>query len=206
MSKLVMKAIIGASSLFIGSQALATTPEWVTIEDVQYNGSGCPIGSVAENISEDKLAFTLAFSEYVAEAGPGIPISASRKNCQIIVSMKYPQGWSWSVVSFDYRGYAFLDRNIEGTQKVSYYFQGGSDDISLESTLDGPYDDDYHFRDEFDVLSLVWSPCGLERALNLNTQVRINNRRNRRGEGFMTLDSLDGAVVHRYGIQWRRCR
>ena len=199
------KALCAFSMFCLSQTSYADAPAWVTINDIQYNGSGCPIGSVIENVSEDKKAFTLAFSEYIAEVGQGILRSASRKNCQVSVNLSFPQGWSYSVVSFDYRGYAFLDRNVTGTQKVSYYFQGDSRDAALSSTITGPYDDDFHYNDEFDLLALVWSPCGIERALNLNTQIRVNNRRNRRGEGFMTLDSIDGAIVHKYGIRWRRC-
>ena len=51
MSSLIKKAVIGTITMLASSYSMATsTPEWVTIEDVQYNGSGCPIGSVAENL------------------------------------------------------------------------------------------------------------------------------------------------------------
>ena len=99
-----------------------------------------------------------------------------------------------------------MDRNVTGVQKTTYYFQGSRSSASLQSTYRGSIDEDYHHRDRLGVSALVWSPCGASRALNLNTQVRVDNRRNRRGFGLMTLDSIDGVLTHRYGIKWRRCR
>lgn len=181
-------------------------PSYVRIRSINYNGSGCPLNTVAQNIADDKKAFTLLFSEFIAEAGPGIDLSQSRKNCQITVDMDFPQGYSYSLVSFDYRGYASLDRRVEATQKTTYYFQGQTPSASFASTLRGIYDQDYHFRDTLGLEALVWSPCGAQRALNLNAQVRVNNRSNTAGRGLMTIDSIDGQVVHKYGIQWRRCQ
>ena len=99
-------------------------PGQVTINKVSYAGTGCPAGTVAEMLSDDLKAFTLLFDSYVAEGGPGIPLSAGRKNCQIAVDMRVPQGWSYTIVQVDYRGFAQIDRGATGTQKTSYYFAG----------------------------------------------------------------------------------
>ncbi len=181
-------------------------PSYVRIRSISYNGSGCPVNSVAQNVADDKKAFTLLFSEFIAEAGPGIPLSATRRNCQLTIDMDFPQGYSYSIVTFDYRGYASLDRRVEATQKSSYYFQGQTPTASFSSTLRGVYDQDYQFRDTLGLSAVVWSPCGAQRALNINSQVRVNNRLNPQGSGIMTIDSIDGQVVHKYGIQWKRCR
>lgn len=179
-------------------------PSWVTIDSLTVNGNGCPIGTVGENISHDRKAFTLTFSDYIAEAGWGISLRESRKACQVIVDLRYPAGWSYSVISFDYRGFADLDDGVSATQKVDYYFQGFSQTASLRTTLEGPYSDDYHFTDRFRLDAMVWSSCSATRAINLKTSLRVNNRRGG-GSGIMTLDSLDGNVSHEYGLVWRRC-
>lgn len=190
----------------IAQTALADTPDYVSVRSIAYAGSGCPAGSVAENISPDLQAFTLLFDNYIAEVGPGVSAREKRKNCQINIDLDFPQGWSYTIFTVDYRGYMSLENKVVGTQKSSYYFQGSRATASLQSVFRGPYDNDYQIRDTLGLSAVVWSPCGASRALNINTQVRVDNNRNRRGFGLATIDSIDGQLAHIYGIQWRRCR
>lgn len=188
-----------------GANALDTSPNpnEVHIQSIAYAGSGCPAGTVSESVAPDAKAFTLLFDSYVAEGGPGILLKESRKNCQIAVDLRFPQGWSYTIFDVDYRGYVRIDRGASGLQKSSYYFQGQSLGASLQSTFVGPVDKDYHFRDTLGLDALVWSPCGMSRALNINTQVRVTTRASQRA--LMTIDSIDGQLTHVYGIKWRRC-
>lgn len=65
--------------------------EPITIQKIQYNGTGCPLGTVAQNVSDDKQAFTLTFSEFIAESGPGISLAQGRKNCIATVTLGAPR-------------------------------------------------------------------------------------------------------------------
>lgn len=40
-------------------------------------------------------------------------------------------------------------------------------------TLTGPYDDNYIKTDNFGVETTIWSPCGVEGKLNVNSEVRL---------------------------------
>lgn len=184
-------------------EEIGPDPKDVTIKSIAYAGSGCPAGTVSKSLALDAKAFTLLFDSYVAEAGPGILLSSGRKNCQIAVDLRFPQGFSYTIFEVDYRGYAKLDRGATGLQKTNYYFQGQAVGPSLQTTFVGSVDQDYHVRDTLGIEALVWSPCGASRALNLNTQVRVSARGSSRG--LMTIDSIDGQLAHTYGIRWRRC-
>lgn len=186
------------------ADALGPDPSQVHIQNIAYAGSGCPAGSVSELMAPDAKAFSLLFDSYVAEAGPGIPLSQNRKNCQVAVDLRFPAGWSFTVFEVDYRGYAKLDRGATGTQKTSYYFQGSGTTANLASDYYGPFDNDYHIRDTLGLSATVWSPCGAVRALNMNTQVRVSAPSSRRA--LMTVDSIDGQLTHIYKLQWRQCR
>lgn len=194
-----------ASTLLLAGSLFAQAPNTVRIRNIMYNGSGCPIGSVGQNIAPDFKAFTLTFSDYIAEIGPGIPLSDARKNCQLTLDMYFPQGWQFAIATFDYRGYVTLDTRVQATQSSAYYFQGQGQTGRFSTNFSGPVDRDYQFRDTIGLTSLVWSPCGATRALNINTQVRLNNRSNPNGSGLITTDSIDGQIIHKYGLQWRRC-
>ncbi|MCX6102193.1 MAG: DUF4360 domain-containing protein [Proteobacteria bacterium] len=183
---------------------LGPDPSSVRINGISYAGSGCPAGSVSQNLSEDAKAFTLLFDSYVAETGPGMPLSLARKNCQVVVDLRFPQGWSYSLFTVDYRGYARLESGTSGQQVSSYYFQGQPKTGNLRTTYYGPAERDYQIRDTLGLDALVWSPCGANRALNMNTQVRVTAPSQRRA--LMTIDSIDGELKHIYGVKWRRCQ
>ena len=118
--------------------------------------------------------------------------------------MRFPQGWSFTVADVDYRGYAKIDPGAVGTQKTTYYFAGQTKQAALQSNFRGPVDKDYHISDSLGLAALVFSPCGVNRALNLNTQVRVQTSGSQ--QALMTLDSIDGQLTHLYGLQWQRCR
>jgi hypothetical protein len=181
-------------------------PPLVTIRSISWAGSGCPAGTVAGNLAPDFTAFTLLFDSYVAEIGPGLPLGLSRRNCQILVDLDFPQGWSYSVFDVDYRGFTNLEPGVSGVQQSAYYFQGQLQTARLQTTLSGPRVGDYQIRDSLGIDALVWSPCGAQRALIINSSVRlVNHSGSSSARGVMTTDSINGTVKHIYSLQWRRC-
>lgn len=44
----------------------------------------------------------------------------------------------------------------------------------MTTIIKGPYDDNYLKTDELDVQTTVWSPCGQEGLLNINSEVRLS--------------------------------
>lgn len=201
MNAWVWIALLAGGSLFAED---APNPNQVRVNGIAYAGSGCPAGSVANLLAPDAKAFTLLFDSYVAEAGPGILLSAGRKNCQIAVDLRFPQGFSYSLFKVDYRGYAHIDRGATGIQQTRYYFQGSSSNAVMRSTYVGPRDENYQISDTLGISAVVWSPCGSSRALNMNTEVRVSASNGSRA--LMTVDSIDGELKHIYGIRWRRCQ
>jgi Domain of unknown function (DUF4360) len=181
-------------------------PAGVTIRGLSWAGSGCPAGTVAWNVAPDAMAFTLLFDSYVAEMGPGVPLGNSRRNCQILVDLDFPQGWSYSVATVDYRGFSNLESGVTGVQQSNYYFQGELLTGRLQTPLQGPRIGDFQIRDVLGLEALIWSPCGAQRALNINSSVRVENHSgNPNARGVLTTDSIDGKVALIYGLQWRRC-
>lgn len=181
-------------------------PPYVTLSRISYAGSGCPAGSVAEHLSPDLRAFTLMFDRYIAEVGPYAEFSEKRKNCQINVELNFPQGWSFTVSEIDYRGYAYLEQGVTGLQKATYYFQGERQSANQGTSFYGPFEGDYHARDSVGLGANVWSPCGVRRSLNINTQVRLENRQDSLTRGLLTADSVDGTFETKFSLQWKKCR
>lgn len=179
-------------------------PGQVEIEKINFAGSGCPESSVSGSVSPDRQAFSLLFSEFMVSTGPAVPPPESHKRCNILVKLSVPSGWSYTVFTVDYRGYASLDEDVEGLLKSLYLF-GRGPPTQLRAKLVGPHDDNFALRDELALRSVRWSPCGGSGGIHIDTDLRVNNQRNREGSGLMTVDNLTGELTQVYGLQWRRC-
>src|SRR5512134_2701401 len=86
----------------LGSAAVAHAAGPITVESLTYEGSGCPAGSVALNLSPDRTAFTLLFDAYVVEVGPETPKKERARECTVDAVLSAPPGWSWAIVGTDH--------------------------------------------------------------------------------------------------------
>jgi hypothetical protein len=93
---LVATAVLGNTT---SVSAAGPNPSQVYVQSISYGGSGCPQGTVGQSISDDRTTFTLIYDQYIASTGPGVPITESRKNCQLNVNLHVPQGWTFTIVS-----------------------------------------------------------------------------------------------------------
>ena len=170
----------------------------VKIGNVSYSGSGCPQGSIGSNISDDGEAFTLIFDDYTVEK---IGNAAERRTCSISIDLGHPAGWRYALVAAHVRGYATLDAGLHGQQTIRV--KGAGEMINAKLKLSGPYDDNFQQSKEAPVRQLSWSKCskGSDR-LRIDTAIMLTGGR---GDGVVTVDSLDGDVRQKYSLAWQRC-
>jgi hypothetical protein len=181
-------------------------PEGVTIEIATVNGSGCPAGTAAVAVSDDKEAFTVTYSDYMAQAGGSSSPTEFRKNCQISMKVHVPQGFTYAIASSDYRGFAWLEPGASAIEKASYYFQGMPQTAAISHDLKGEYADNWQFTDTNDVAQLVYKPCGEERNFNINTELRVlRGTSDPANVSFISMDSTDGSINTTYHFSWMQC-
>jgi hypothetical protein len=175
-------------------EAITPDPNTTYFTKVIANGTGCPKGSWNARISDDGLVFTATFSAYVAELSPNVSMAV--QNCQLAIGLHTPAGRSFSVASMYFSGYALLEPGVVGRQTASYYFQGKPVEAKngRNDTI-GPYDADFVFQDDVEIQDAVWSPCGLERDLTVNTRIVLQNTTVPGGSGYMNLASADGTAL-----------
>ncbi len=181
-------------------------PDKIVIKVATVNGSGCPQGTAAVAVSEDNTAFTVTYSDYLAQAGGTSDPTAFRKNCQLSLIVHVPGGFTYAIASADYRGFASLQPGASGTQRASYYFQGSSNTVFKNHPFTGPHNDNWQATDTTDWPQLVYAPCGVQRNFNINTELRVTAGTQSPGKvSFMTMDSTDGDISTVYHLAWKEC-
>ncbi|MFG2750527.1 DUF4360 domain-containing protein [Streptomyces xanthophaeus] len=190
-----------------GAAAPAPAPSGqITVDVATVNGSGCRPGSAAVAVAPDNTAFTVTYSEYIAQAGGAAPPVDARKNCLLSLVVNVPQGYTYAVSKVDYRGFGSLQPGAVGTQKASYYFQGMSQTAYRTHKFQGALDDNWQATDETGIEALVFAPCGEKRNFNINTELRAETGTSDATKtSFMALDSTDGSFNSKYHFSWKEC-
>ncbi|WP_344904134.1 DUF4360 domain-containing protein [Actinomadura meridiana] len=182
----------------------APAPRDVTIQVETILGSGCPAGTTKVVPTHNNAAFTVIYQKYMAWAGGEAPPTEFRRNCQINVKVNAPEGYTYAVVGVVSRGAAHVEKGATALRSTNYYFQGSSENVSVNHEINGPYDGAWRFRDRTDPAKRVYAPCGKERNLNINTQLRIDKGdSDAKKPSFIAMESTNADAV--YHLTWKRC-
>jgi len=204
---MLVSALVAPASIATATPAVVS-PNNITVDVVSANGSGCPQNSADVSVSTDAQAFTVTYSQYTAQSGAGAQPTDFRMNCQLGLNVHIPQGLTYAIAGADYRGYAHLQAGAQGQESAYYYFQGEPHTTRISHTFAGPADRDWETSDRVGVAALSYLPCGEERNLNINTELRVaGSRSDHRNEttSFLTMDSTDGSISTVYHLAWRSC-
>jgi hypothetical protein len=91
----------------------------VTVDVLTVNGSGCPAGTARVTPAPDNTGFRVAYSRYAAEVGPGADPTELRKNCQLSLLVRVPQGFTYAIARADYSGVAHLAGGATGRRTTT---------------------------------------------------------------------------------------
>lgn len=201
---IVLSSLLGSPAAVPDS---APPAQGITIQVATVNGSGCPLGTAAVAPAWDNTAFTVTYSDYLAQVGVGATPTDFRKNCQLSLRIGIPAGFTFAISEADYRGFASLAPGAVGMERASYYFQGSAATASVSHSFAGPMVDDWLVSDSADVATLNFAPCGVQRNLNVNTELRVSAGSSDPSHttSFMAMDSVDGSVYTVYHLAWKQC-
>jgi hypothetical protein len=203
---MLVSGLVAPASMVAATPVVS--PNNIVVDVVSANGSGCPAGSAEVAVSPDGKAFTVTYSQYTAQSGAGAQPTDFRKNCQLGVNVHGPQGLTYAIVGADYRGYANLQPGARAQESANYYFQGEPRTTRISHTFTGPTDRDWQTTDHVGVAALSWLPCGEERNLNINTELRVAGSRSdhsNKTTSFLTMDSTDASISTVYHLAWKSC-
>jgi hypothetical protein len=174
----------------------------ITVEVLAANGSGCSPGTAWVVANSDNTGFRIRYSNFVAAAGNGVDLTSSRKNCQLGVLVKVPAGWTIAVATADYRGRARIPTGATGRQRTHYYWQGSSESSRTDATFGGPYNGFWSTEDA--APALFYLPCGQQRVLNINTELRVDAG-TATTTASMSMATSEGDVDTLFNLKWEQC-
>jgi hypothetical protein len=197
-----------AMSLLVSPPAVeaAAAPDDISIEVVTANGSGCPVntlGAAGVHVSSDGSRLSVSYPSFIAHLGISTVVD-SRKNCQLNLRVNKPANFSYAVTRIDHQGYAHLADGAIARLGSSLYFQGQSQTERFEHQLNGPLNGAWSRTTQINPDRLVWQPCGEDRNLNLNVELRVNAGTSN-PDTDASLITLDSTGVSTYHFEWRRC-
>ncbi|HYW20066.1 MAG TPA: DUF4360 domain-containing protein [Nodularia sp. (in: cyanobacteria)] len=186
-------AFLAAATLMTASVSPAFASDKVEIVGAEYGGNGCPEGSASVTVSPDGQELSLLFDKFIAV---GNNTRESRKNCNLTIPIKVPEGLQVSLYDADYRGY--VAPSTTGKLRAEYFFAGARGPVFSRSFRG---ETDYNVRDQLVTVADVWSRCGDSVSMRVNASIVAS------GQGMATVDSFDltnrGLVYH---IKYRSCQ
>ena len=191
------------SGVAVAFAALAANADDIQLGQPSYGGNGCPNGTASATLSPDQKSLSILFDQYLMEAGGSTGKTIDRKSCNLAVPVLVPQGYSISVFQVDYRGFAAIPRGGRGQFNVEYFFAGMRGPRQVKN-IPGGSNSNYELTDRLSAESLVWSACGADVNLRINTNFLVQTN-SRREQAMATVDSADITAGLVYHIQWRRC-
>ncbi len=202
----MISALLAAVMAFSSAAAVVdeVPAERVTVEIVTANGSGCPVGTTEVGVAADNSELVVTHRGYVARAGAGAGPTEFRKNCQLVLNVKVPSGFTFGIVRADYRGDLSLQAGAQAWQAAAYYFQGDSATVRRIHPFQGPAWDRWETTDSISPEEIVYAPCDSKRYFNLNTALRVNAGTSS-ARSWISMDSPDANPNSRYRFAWKRC-
>ena len=198
-----MNKLLASLSLLAAAGTVASTSaaDDIRLGQPGFGGNGCPQGTASATLSPDQKSLSILFDEYLVEAAPK---KIARKNCNVAIPVHVPQGLSLSIIEVDYRGYNYLPKRAKSTFSAEYFF-AGIKGPTFKRTWKGPVDADYKIDNDLGIKARVWSACGADVNLRVNSSMRVHNK-NRHEEAMSTVDSADFKAGLVYHLAWKKCR
>jgi hypothetical protein len=189
-------------------------PKGNYIAKVKANGTGCPVGTSKVSISEGGQYFLVEFPKY--------ELQLSSKNKQVVqecimqVDVETPDNYQFAVSKLLYGGDVDIGAGVQMRVVGRYWFQGdqsGTRETERQNQMMGPAKQDYMFAYTPERETLIWSPCGKHRNLNVYTRLQLLNGTPAKG-GYANLGNArsgvalgdDSANALVFGFAWRKCK
>lgn len=209
MSNLMAVAAAVASVLVppADSPQLVDPPsEKLGVQLIAAAGSGCAPDTVTLAVTPGNTSLTLDYTGFTARVGGGAKPIEQRKNCQLVLQIEVPDGYSYAISKAEYRGYASLAPGASAAERAMIYTHGMPATNFNVHRLTGPIDDHWRWEVVAETKAMIWHPCGESRLLNINDEIRISAGTSDTSTtaSLISKESTEGADAA-YHLVWKRC-
>ena len=198
-------AWVSASS----ARADAPPSEPVAIDLLTMNGTGCPPDSVAIEMAPDNTWFRVWHtSSYTALVGIGARPTDFRKNCQLNLVIRAPQGMTYAIGAVDHQAFVSLARGASARQRATLFFHG-QPAVMLDHPISDLQQGVWRVTDTFEEATLLFALCKLQPALCINTELRVSTGTADPATTTSYVSMVGGLDIgsgpSTYHLVWRQC-
>ncbi len=205
-----MNSIVSVILFLIASTSSCVWAQSLSIEEVQYSGTGCPQGSVSIELAPDASSFTVLYDRF--DLRVGAESTEGMMDCLIRVRLKKPRQMGFRIESADFRGFVQLDPGVVGVQKIR--LTSGTVGASRKALAEFGYEKWKGPINENFVISALGpveppevvdcAPARERSVIVLDSKIRIRKAGGSR-VGQITIDSVDGRLTQKYNLRWTDC-
>lgn len=178
MKSLALAVLLAALALPASAQS-----DLAVFGEAGYGGSGCPDGTARIVAAFDSSSIALFPDAYsVGDNGR----SLDRKTCAIAIPVSVPDGMQVAIRGIAFLGTAILPAGLDATLSAEAFTAGDSGEVT-ELPLTGPSTGPYFRFLTIPEDKLVWSGCGEDVNLRLNTSLRAKGNES----ASVTLDAIN---------------
>lgn len=197
-SSIVFGFIVVTTSALAAERIVAPPTGHVSVRNVSYAGSGCSFGSADASLSPNFDSLVVGLDDMYLSVPPLSSRNDLRKNCQFNIDLAIPAGYSYAIAGVSALYNAEIPTHSSVVLHARSYRSGSAATLSLASTIRGLKSEAVRFTAQVSDQSLQWSPCGSNRMLNLNLELRASDR-------SIVLEGPDHGVSWVFPVKWRRC-
>ncbi|WP_242895438.1 DUF4360 domain-containing protein [Actinomadura litoris] len=186
--------------------AVAGGPNDTIIEVTAVAGSGCAHDRVGAAMAADSEAFNISYLGFTARTGGSSKPDEGRRNCLLAMKVTTRQNLTYAIAGTAYRLSPDLRAGAKATLESGYDFHRGAPIEKSTFNVSGPANHTFQFTDKVPVTKLVYKPCGEDRILKIETELRVANESSDRSKvDSISLDHANGTIKQTYQLAWRRC-
>jgi len=164
-------------------------------------GNGCPKNSSSIKLNNNKDEIHIRFSDFYVVADE--QRSIDRKSCNMAIPLHIPEGYSVAVVEANYHGFLSIPENSSLDLNTEYFFVG-EESAKQSRQVIGEAFGDFQLTDAVLMENEVWSKCGEDTIMRINTSMLLKNR-NKNELAIAVIDSADINSGIIYQIKTRKC-
>ncbi len=165
----------GQNTMTESNAVTAAADGTISAKVLTVNGTGCPGGSATVVASPNADSFGLQFPGYTAALGGDATVAERRRNCQFMLDVSVPAGYTYALANTALSGSANLASGVSANATVSYYFQGSSTTVTATQPIPTG-SAKWNATNTFPPDGLAYAPCDGNRNLALNTSIVLSGQ------------------------------